>query len=222
MFIDPLGLYDVDFVDYIRAQGGTVDEYEKNGEAYARVSCGDTTKNYRLNSGRMDDEKINSIFGFESFLKPFERETGVGIGIRNNTLYRDIITPGKNYYHLDYDGSIIRLGMDEYTMAVNMEIGDAGILSEEYSFSLELADWLKKLYYEQYQKEYELEAYAIAVELGAHAGTWNSMSKVPYAGEHARIANIGVKGHELPWERWFWDQYNPHGAFNTGHYLPKR
>jgi hypothetical protein len=99
MFIDPLGLASVNMVDYARAMGADVKEYTRDGAAHASFSYNGETKNYRLNSGIWDDEIINGIFGFSSFLTTEERKAEVGIAIMDGKLYYDATIPMTKLFH---------------------------------------------------------------------------------------------------------------------------
>ena len=90
-FFDPSGLAQVDFIDYIRAQGGKVENIDPNSKGQARVAVtvDGKTSNWILNGGKIDDTDLNKRFGFNSFLTESERKAEVGISIISNTLYKD-------------------------------------------------------------------------------------------------------------------------------------
>ena len=94
----------VNLLDYVKAKGADVTEYIRENKSMATISYKGIKKTYTLNGGIMDDAAINKIFGFSSFLANEERNTGVGIGIRDNKLNRDTITPIKDHYDLDLMG----------------------------------------------------------------------------------------------------------------------
>jgi len=90
MFVDPRGLYRVNFVDYVRAMGATVNNI---GQEMVSVTYGGRTQNWALNSGYMQDYAINAHFGWSSFLTQADRNHGVGIVITGGNLYRNVTAP---------------------------------------------------------------------------------------------------------------------------------
>ena len=192
MFIDPFGLASVSFTDYIKAQGGIVsDIFQRDGRDMVSVTVDGATSNWYLNSGKMDDVAINTRFGFSSFLTDKERESGVGIGIKNNSLYRDIITPGLGHYDLDYNGNSIRLYMAKNAIVVNLQNEDAGkLVSKDLETRLKLARWLRDTYHMQFDEHIFMDEYRIAEELLGHYSMMHSNSNFLY--ERGRVANMGV------------------------------
>jgi hypothetical protein len=94
-FRDPTGLYVVDFIDYLRAMGATVNHIAPNnaGQARVAVTYDGRTQNWILNSGRMDNRDINAHFGWSDFLTEADRNHGVGIVITGGNLYRNVTAP---------------------------------------------------------------------------------------------------------------------------------
>ena len=76
--------------------GADVKEFKRNGADMATIAYDGKTVTYKLNSGIMDDTKINDRFGFSSFLSDADRKADVGIAIKDNKLYYDITTPVGN------------------------------------------------------------------------------------------------------------------------------
>jgi RHS repeat-associated protein len=119
-YIDPLGLMRVNMVDYMKAMDADVEEYTKNGEAYAKFLYNGESKNYKLNSGTMDDQKINDIFGWENSWIPNGKTEAVYTGVHSVALgnyhssviiFADL---GSKYYDTDnfkvnlYDGGNVQ------------------------------------------------------------------------------------------------------------------
>ena len=98
MFRDPTGLYVVNFIDYLRAMGATVNHIDPNsaGQARVTVTYNGTTSNWILNSGYMDNRSINAHFGWSDFLTEADRAAGVGIVISGGRLYRNMTVPINN------------------------------------------------------------------------------------------------------------------------------
>ena len=93
-FVDPFGHAPVDFIEYIRAQGGTVENIASiDGRARVAVTVNGVTQHWFLNSGVMEDFDINARFGFASILTNADREAGVGISIILGQLYKDFTVP---------------------------------------------------------------------------------------------------------------------------------
>jgi len=89
MFIDPLGLAQVNFVDYIRARGGTVTNLDsRDGRDRVAVTVNGVTSNWFLNNGYTQDYIINERFGWGSFLSNSDRNAGTRIAIMSGRLYR--------------------------------------------------------------------------------------------------------------------------------------
>jgi len=94
MFLDPSGLYRVNFIDYLRAMGATVSNIVAvNGHQRVYVTYGGTTQAWVLNSGYMDNRDINAHFGWSDFLTEADRYHGVGIVITGGNLYRNVTVP---------------------------------------------------------------------------------------------------------------------------------
>ncbi|MCL2284975.1 MAG: polymorphic toxin type 44 domain-containing protein, partial [Firmicutes bacterium] len=86
--------YRVNFVDYLRAMGATVQHISpSNGQARVSVTVNGATTRWLLNSGYMLDTAINARFGFDSFLTDADRTAGVGIVITSGNLYRNVTAP---------------------------------------------------------------------------------------------------------------------------------
>jgi RHS repeat-associated protein len=94
MYIDPVGLYRVNFTDYLEAQGATVEELApSDGRERVSITVDGRTTTWFLNSGYMQDYTINVHFGFESFLTDLDRAHDVGIVITDGNLYRNVTAP---------------------------------------------------------------------------------------------------------------------------------
>jgi RHS repeat-associated protein len=232
-FVDPWGLVPVTLIDYARAMGATVNEYTKDGEAYAKITYGGINKNYIVNSGIMDDEDINAAFGFESFLTDEEREAGVGIYIKGNALLYDITEPVKNALLRDV-GLFEAKGSESETNLVEKNLWFAKQVGDEGPWNLKRFDgkeytWVKTLGIPlwDYQMEMYLHGYFVKVEcvgnitygyLGAAMGFGQNLLNVGSAANH--IKNHGI----FDWDNELADQeqfpigigWYESGEFNEG------
>jgi hypothetical protein len=138
-----------------------------------------------------------------------------------------VMDPGK-YYFLDYGEITIDVKVTEHTMHVSMVSGGARkyILQKFSQDSLrfdnagQLATWLKTIYYSQYNRPFEVDTSAIAVELVAHAAPdliidalpQDTRARLPILEQiktHSKEADIGEPGHERRIERILWDTLGP-------------
>ena len=96
-YIDPTGLVQVNFVDYIAAMGGEVTAIDpRDGKARVSVTVDGKTSTWTLGNGKMDDTKINERFGFSSYLTEGERKSGYGIGFGDLGMFKE--QPGLGYH----------------------------------------------------------------------------------------------------------------------------
>jgi len=93
MFGDPSGLAPVNMIDYAEAMGATTRRSTVNGVDRVTITYNDISHIFLLGDGYINDSILNRSFGWGSFLTDAERQAGVGIGIVNGNLYRDITTP---------------------------------------------------------------------------------------------------------------------------------
>ncbi len=115
------------------------------------------------------------------------------------------LDPEKNEYLLAFKKWTIQMQLEPEAMHVNVAKYDGGALSLDYDKRLELASWLKEVYYAHYNTEFNVNTYAVSEELWAHAKAYQMYYAIPFIADHARNADIGTVNKELWHERVLWD-----------------